>query len=157
MDNKITLLGVVHFKKVNNVRSNCFYITYLSSSNKDCRIRKIRVTADEEILSDITNGALIVISGQLLYSEELELFMIRADNIMLVKDRSGMAEDTIIIQYGNMYNQITLKNIKTEDGQYFITHPKPIPGNIRYNGLLKISELVKLGLSINTELLTGED
>ena len=42
MDNRITLLGIVHFKKINGIRSTRFNIIYLSSGiQDDIKIKRI--------------------------------------------------------------------------------------------------------------------
>lgn len=154
MDNKATLLGIVHFKKTNNIKSNIFTISYLSS-NGDYKIKLIKGYANNDILENITNGMLVILSGQILYSEDKDKFIIRVDNILPIKDRSGLAEDTIILQYGNYHNQLVL-NTYVKDVETIKTHPKPIPGDITYNGELNIKGLDRLGLVINKQLNYNE-
>ena len=71
MDNRITLLGIVHFKKINGIRSTRFNIIYLSSGiQDDIKIKRIEAYGNERIVTGLTNGMMAIITGQLLYSEE---------------------------------------------------------------------------------------
>lgn len=146
MDNKITILGVVHLKKL--IKENKDRVTFMVSylSNKDVKIRNIKAILESEISDSITNGMVVIIDGQLLYSEEDDKFIIKVDKILPIKDRSGLAEDTIIIQYGNTFNNVFIgEDVEEEDGILY-THPKPISGNIKYTGALNKESLYKLDL-----------
>lgn len=148
MDNRITLLGIVHFKKINGIRSTRFNILYLSSGiEDDIKVKRIEAYGNEDIVTRLTNGMMAVITGQILYSSEEERFLVKVDNALPVKDRSGQAEETIIIQNGNSYNQIYLRG-ENKDG-FIKTHPKPVPGDINFNGVLDISGLKELDLLMN--------
>ena len=148
LDNKITLLGIIHFKKIQNMRSNMFNLSYLTSDGKEYKIKRIKGIGEAEKLLNITNGMVVLISGQILYSEEDDDFTISIENILPIKQRSGLAEETIILQFQNYYNHIFFNNIDYSK-EYLITHPKPIPGNTDYCGKLKIDSLKRLGLMIN--------
>lgn len=150
MDNRITLLGVVHFKKVNGIRSTRFNITYLSSGiEEEVKIKSIDAYGNNSLVTSLTNGMLVILTGQILYSAKKNNFIIKVDTALPIKDRSGLAEDTIIIQNGNAYNQLYI-NAKADNG-YIQTHPKPIPGDTQYVGLLNNTKLKDLDLFVTMQ------
>lgn len=150
MDNKIILTGIIRFKKINNIRTNEFIIKYLSvqESNK-YKIKNINAISNEENLINITNGMLALIEGQLLYSEEKDMFIVNVSRIIPLKQRSGLAEETILIKFGNELNYIVLDSINYNN-LYLQTYPKPIPGNINFNGLIRTDSLKRLCIQILT-------
>lgn len=150
MDNKIILTGIIRFKKINNIRTNEFIIKYLSvqESNK-YKIKNINAISDEENLINITNGMLALIEGQLLYNEKKDMFIVNVSRIIPLKQRSGLAEETILIKFGNELNYIILDSINYNN-LYLQTYPKPIPGNINFNGLIRTDSLKRLCIQILT-------
>lgn len=150
MDNKIILTGIIRFKKINNIRTNEFIIKYLSvqESNK-YKIKNINAISDEENLINITNGMLALIEGQLLYNEKKDMFIVNVSRIIPLKQRSGLAEETILIKFGNELNYIVLDSINYNN-LYLQTYPKPIPGNINFNGLIRTDSLKRLCIQILT-------
>ncbi len=151
MDNKIILTGIIRFKKINNIRTNEFIIKYLSvqESNK-YKIKNINAISDEENLINITNGMLALIEGQLLYNEKKDMFIVNVSRIIPLKQRSGLAEETILIKFGNELNYIVLDSINYNN-LYLQTYPKPIPGNINFNGLIRTDSLKRLCIQILTK------
>lgn len=130
--------------------TNEFIIKYLSvqESNK-YKIKNINAISDEENLINITNGMLALIEGQLLYNEKKDMFIVNVSRIIPLKQRSGLAEETILIKFGNELNYIVLDSINYNN-LYLQTYPKPIPGNINFNGLIRTDSLKRLCIQILT-------
>ena len=152
MDNKIILTGIIRFKKINNIRTNEFIIKYLSlqENTKQYKIKNINAISNEENLINITNGMLALIEGQLLYNEDKDMFIVNVNRIIPLKQRSGLAEETILIKFGSDLNHIILLNNPDFNKLYIKTYPKPIPGNINFNGLIRTDSLKRLCIQILT-------
>jgi hypothetical protein len=152
MDNKIILTGIIRFKKINNIRSNFFTLKYLSNDKK-YKIKIIDCVSDEYSLENITNGMYILLKGQLLYNEREDVFLIKAEKIIPLKQRSGQAEETILIKNGCEFNNFVVENINTKiDDMYVYTHPKPIEGEPYYSGQIRLSSLKNLNIVVTNRI-----